>query len=54
LHTYEKHYTDSSGKYEIIQLRTDGTRRKVEENHAGFLDFLAGNVLLEVAYVEPH
>lgn len=53
MHTYEKHYTDSSGNYEIIQFRTDGTRRKVEDNHAGFLDWLEGNVLPEVAYVEP-
>ena len=40
--------------YKIKQYRDDGTERWVDEDHAGYLRWLAaGNVPEEVAYVPP-
>ena len=40
--------------YKIKQYRDDGTKRWVDEDHAGYLRWLAaGNVPEEVAYVPP-
>lgn len=54
MHTYEKRFIDAQGSYEIWQLRTDGTQRKVDEDHHGYAEWLAlGNVPTEIAYVAP-
>lgn len=54
MHTYEKRFIDTQGSYEIWQIRTDGTKRKVDEDYAGFLAWVAaGNVPPEILYVAP-
>lgn len=54
MHIYVRRFTNAQGAYQIDQIRDDGMIRKVDENHGGYLQWLAqGNVPEEVGYIEP-
>lgn len=53
MHNYEKRYVDAEGNYEIWQLRTDGSQRRVDADYAGYVLWAQTNTVPEIAYIAP-
>lgn len=52
MHTYRKRYTTETA-FVIEQVREDGAIRRVDSDHAGYVEWAASNVVPEVAYQPP-
>lgn len=52
MHTYRKRYTTETD-FVIEQVRGDGMIRIVDPDHAGYVEWSAGNAVPEIAYQAP-